>query len=111
MRESHSVTQEEQRIIHSVVNSPVENVTSPSTSAKDRITIVLAILALYLIWGSTYLGMRIAEERFPAFLMSCIRFLAAGGILYIVLRLRHVPSPSRAQWGGSVIVGLLLVVG
>jgi drug/metabolite transporter (DMT)-like permease len=111
MRESHSVTQEEQRIIHSVVNSPVENVTSPSTSAKDRITIVLAILALYLIWGSTYLGMRIAEESFPGFLMSGIRFLAAGGILYIVLRLRHVPSPSRAQWGGSVIVGLLLVVG
>jgi drug/metabolite transporter (DMT)-like permease len=111
MRDSHSIAQEEYHVIHSVEHNPVENVTSSSTGARDRITIILAILALYLIWGSTYLGMRIAEESFPAFLMSGVRFIAAGCILYIVLRLRHVPSPNRAQWGGSAIVGLLLVVG
>jgi drug/metabolite transporter (DMT)-like permease len=111
MRESHSIAQEEHRIIRSVEDNSVESVTSSTTGARDRITIILAILALYLIWGSTYLGMHIAEESFPAFLMSGIRFVAAGGILYIALRLRHVPSPSRAQWGGSAIVGLLLVVG
>src|SRR6266702_4946019 len=111
MRESHSIAQEAHRIIHSVENNPVKSVTSSTIGTRDRITIILAILALYLIWGSTYLGMRIAEESFPAFLMSGIRFVAAGGILYIFLRLRHVPSPSRAQWGGSAIVGLLLVVG
>src|ERR1043166_1590852 len=103
MRDSHSIAQEEHRIIHSDEHTSIETVSSPSTSTKDRITIVLAILALYLIWGSTYLGMRIAEESFPAFLMSGIRFMIAGGILYIVLRLRHEPSPSRAQWGGSAI--------
>lgn len=78
---------------------------------KDRLAIVLALLALYLIWGSTYLGMRIAEESFPAFIMSGIRFLLAGTVLYSILRLRKAPAPTLAQWGGAGIVGALLVTG
>jgi drug/metabolite transporter (DMT)-like permease len=70
----------------------------------------LALLAVYLIWGSTYLGIRVALEGFPPFLMAGVRFLFAGTVLYLVLRLRGAPTPSRAQWGGGALLGVLLLV-
>jgi drug/metabolite transporter (DMT)-like permease len=83
----------------------------PSQSkATNRAGIVLALLALYVIWGSTYLGMRIALESMPAFMMAGIRFIVAGGTLYGFLRLRHVPSPTRSQWLGAALVGTLMLV-
>ncbi len=72
-------------------------------------SVILAMLALYIIWGSTYLSMRIAMESMPAFMMAGIRFILAGGILYSCLRLRHVPSPTRSQWLGAALIGTLLV--
>jgi drug/metabolite transporter (DMT)-like permease len=77
----------------------------------NRFLILLSLLALYFIWGSTYLGMRIALLGFPPFLMAGIRFLIAGGILYPILRLRGAPAPNRAQWIGAAIIGILLLVG
>lgn len=73
--------------------------------------IVLALGALYLIWGSTYLAIKLAVDAFPPYLMQGIRFLVAGGILYIYLRARGVPNPTRAQWFGSLRIGTLLLVG
>ncbi len=72
---------------------------------------VFSLFSLYLIWGSTYLGMRISLEGFPPFLLSGIRFLIAGGILYAVLRLRGVPSPGRKEWAAAIVLGALLLVG
>src|SRR5205085_6308044 len=63
-----------------------------------------------LIWGSTYLGIRVALEGFPPFLMAGVRFLFAGTVLYLVLRVRGAPAPSRAQWGGGALLGVLLLV-
>lgn len=86
--------------------------TPAALSQRSRpLWIALAIVALYLIWGSTYLGMRLALESFPSFLMSGIRFLVAGGIMYLVLRMRGTPAPTRSQWLGSAIVGILLLAG
>ena len=48
----------------------------------------LALASVYLIWGSTYLGIRIALDGYPPFLMGCLRFLAAGGLFYAFLRWR-----------------------
>lgn len=76
-----------------------------------RLSIALALLAVYLIWGSTYLGIRVALEGFPPFLMAGVRFLVAGGVLYIWLRARGAPAPSRAQWAGGALLGMLLLVG
>jgi drug/metabolite transporter (DMT)-like permease len=86
---------------------------TPTTklTTQDRLGIILSLLALYLIWGSTYLGMHYTLESFPPFLMSGIRFTAAGCILYAVLRLGKAANPTRAQWIGAGIVGILLVVG
>lgn len=85
--------------------------TSDAAKLRDRIGIALALFALYVIWGSTYLGIRIALEGFPPFLLSGIRFIIAGGALYLVLRGRGTPVPKRPQWVGAGIVGALLLVG
>ncbi|MDQ6662538.1 MAG: drug/metabolite exporter YedA, partial [Chloroflexota bacterium] len=76
-----------------------------------RIAILLSLLALYLVWGSTYLAMRIGLDGFPPFLLVGIRFVIAGGILYPILRMRGAPAPNRAQWIGAGIIGALLLVG
>ena len=73
--------------------------------------VALALVALYLIWGSTYLAIRFAlEGGFPPFLLGGIRFLVAGGVLYGVLRLRGVPAPSRPQWRNAAVMGVLLLL-
>jgi drug/metabolite transporter (DMT)-like permease len=72
--------------------------------------IILSLLSLYTLWGGTYLGMRISLEGFPPFFVAAFRQFVAGAVLYLVLRLRGSPSPTRAQWLGSMIVGGLLLV-
>lgn len=69
----------------------------------------LALLALYFIWGSTFLGMKLAIESFPPFMMASLRFIFAGALLYAVLRLTGTPAPTRAEWGGAAMVGVLLL--
>ena len=77
----------------------------------SRLGIGLALFAVYVIWGSTYLAIRIGLEGFPPFLMAGIRFALAGGAMFVVLRARGTPAPRRAQWGAAALVGLLLLVG
>jgi len=48
-----------------------------------RVKIAFAFLAVYLIWGSTYLAIRVAEETLPPFLMAGSRFVLAGSILFV----------------------------
>lgn len=78
---------------------------------RERWLIGLALLALYLIWGSTYLAMRFAIESFPPFLMAGLRFVVAGGLMYGWLRWRGVPAPSPRQWASCAVVGTLLLLG
>src|SRR6266568_3238242 len=77
----------------------------------NRFLILLSLLALYIIWGSTYLAMRIALLGFPPFLMAGIRFLMAGSILFLILRVRGKRAPTRKQWIGAAIIGTLLLAG
>src|SRR5260221_3130697 len=113
-------------ISSSVEKNPADSVDTPSSgetrgkaapvpanagAVRKRLAIVFSLFSLYLIWGSTYLGMRISLEGFPPFLLSGIRFLIAGGILYAVLRLRGVPSPGRKEWAAAIVLGALLLVG
>lgn len=78
-------------------------------------TPVLAALAVvYVVWGSTYLAIRIAVETLPPFLMVGTRFLVAGGLLYAwSVRRGDVTGdrPGLAQWRATAIVGILLLVG
>ena len=78
---------------------------------KGVVSVLLALLAVYVIWGSTYLAIRIALEGFPPFLMAGVRFVIAGAVLAAVLRARGVSWPTRRQWRGAAIVGGLLLLG
>jgi drug/metabolite transporter (DMT)-like permease len=71
----------------------------------------LALLALYIVWGSTYLAIRFAVETLPPFFLAGLRFLVAGLILLTWRRLAGDPLPTRRQWGALFIIGVLLLLG
>ncbi|HTO95808.1 MAG TPA: drug/metabolite exporter YedA [Myxococcales bacterium] len=75
----------------------------------DRSRILLALGALYLIWGSTFLGIRVALEGYPPLLLAGLRFIIAGSATYAWARWRGAPPPTWAQWRSSAVVGTLLV--
>ncbi|HEY9110892.1 MAG TPA: drug/metabolite exporter YedA [Rhodanobacteraceae bacterium] len=77
---------------------------------QRRWLIPLALLAVYVIWGSTYLGIRIGLTGFPPFTMAALRFFAAGIAMYAWLRLRGVKPPTRRQWRNAAITGVLLLL-
>src|SRR5215211_4638110 len=85
--------------------------------APRNVMIAAAFAAIYLIWGSTYLAIKYAIESVPPFLMTAVRFLIAGGVLYAWSIFRPTASPanghvSRARaWRDAFIVGGLLIVG
>lgn len=78
---------------------------------NDTLKIVAAFAAIYIIWGTTYLAIRIAVETIPPFLMAGTRFLIAGTASFAFLRARGVPLPSRPQLRSAAIVGAFLLVG
>ncbi|SFR90607.1 Permease of the drug/metabolite transporter (DMT) superfamily [Dyella sp. OK004] len=81
----------------------------PAPVADSRVLIPLALFALYIIWGSTYLGIRYALESYPPFLLAGMRFLCAGVLLFGFLRLRGVARPTPLQWRNAAITGTLLL--
>jgi len=78
------------------------------TNKNQPLLIVAALFCTYFIWGSTYLAIKFGIESFPPFLMGATRFIVAGVSLYLVMRLLGSPNPSRQQWLGAGIVGILL---
>jgi drug/metabolite transporter (DMT)-like permease len=76
---------------------------------KARIWI--ALIAVYITWGSTYLAIRFAVETMPPFLMAGLRFLIAGAILYVWRRLAGDAPAKPALWRSAAIVGFFLLVG
>src|SRR4051794_36828073 len=80
-------------------------------SRHERLRIGLALLAVYVIWGSTYFGIRVALEGFPPFLMAGLRFAIAGVVLFVTLRARGDAAPSHEEWRASAWTGILLLVG
>lgn len=71
----------------------------------------IALLALYIVWGSTYLGIKVAIETIPPFFHAGIRFLVSGVILVIWQRSAGVAMPTRKQWISTAIIGNLLLLG
>lgn len=68
-----------------------------------------AFFALYVIWGSTYLVIRIGVESWPPLMLGGVRFILAGALLYGFLRWRGVPAPTWQQWKAAAIIGVLLL--
>jgi drug/metabolite transporter (DMT)-like permease len=78
--------------------------------APHRGALVGAFAALYLIWGSTYLAIRIAIESLPPLLMVGSRYLVAGALLYAFVRARGAPAPERRHWWSASLIGALLMM-
>ncbi len=71
----------------------------------------VALVALYIVWGSTYLAIRFAVETMPPFLHASIRFLISGLILFIWRRSAGDAIPTKSNWIATAIVGAALLVG
>ena len=80
-------------------------------AAPTKIRMIVAFAALYLIWGSTYLGIRFAIETIPPFLMAGSRFLIAGMIMYAIAWSQGIGKSSWTNWRTSLIIGACLILG
>jgi drug/metabolite transporter (DMT)-like permease len=72
--------------------------------------VVAAFAAVYVLWGSTYLGIRFSIETLPPFLTQGVRFMAAGLVMYLWARVSGAAHPARREWGGGALTGFLLFV-
>lgn len=84
--------------------------TKTPSVAPSKAAVLSALIAVYILWGSTYYGIKIALQDYPPFLLTSIRMLIAGGLMFIVLRLRGVAAPTRKQWRAIFVLAILLTV-
>ncbi|MFC9811886.1 EamA family transporter [Streptomyces virginiae] len=95
-------------------STPVDG--RPTVTPHGRLTgaVWTALALVYVVWGSTYLGIRIVVETMPPFLSAGARFITAGVLLAAVVAWRYGTAAlrvTRAQLGSAVLVGLLLILG
>src|SRR5437764_9759410 len=72
--------------------------------------VLLAFAAIYFVWGSTFLAIRVGVREVPPFLLAGMRFLTAGVILYAWMRVKGTPSPSRREWRAASLMAVLIFV-
>jgi drug/metabolite transporter (DMT)-like permease len=80
-------------------------------AAPKKTLVIIAFAALYLIWGSTYLGIRFSIETIPPFLMAGARFVLAGMIMYGIAWSQGIGRSTWANWRTSCIIGACLLLG
>jgi drug/metabolite transporter (DMT)-like permease len=83
----------------------METVTRP-----PRWKTVLAFAIIYLVWGSTFLAIRVGVREVPPFLLAGMRFFVAGIVLYAWMRARGTPSPTRREWAAASLLAVLIFV-
>ncbi|MGA2647308.1 MAG: EamA family transporter [Candidatus Sulfotelmatobacter sp.] len=81
-----------------------------ATSRPERWQIVLAFAIIYLVWGSTFLAIRIGVREVPPFLFAGMRFSAAGIMLYAWMRAKGAASPTRREWASLSLLAVLIFV-
>lgn len=80
------------------------------TRPYHRGAVFWSFAAIYIIWGSTYLGITFAIQSIPPFVLASSRFILAGGALYLWARYRGEPNPSLRVWGTALVMGSLFFV-
>ncbi len=88
---------------------PATDADAPDSARLTRLLVPLALVALYVIWGSTYFAIRVGLQSYPPFLLAAVRFLCAGTLLYAFLRWRGMAAPTRMQWLNAAATGTLLL--
>jgi drug/metabolite transporter (DMT)-like permease len=84
---------------------------SKAASSHSKTLLLVAFATVYVVWGSTYLAIRIAVEHWPPLWLAAVRFAIAGVGLYAVLRLRGAPAPGWRAWLAATVVGGLMLGG
>lgn len=79
-------------------------------SQSFRIRVLLSFFAIYVLWGTTFLAIRIAVEELPPLFAAGARFFIAGIVLYAFMRAKGEAAPARVQWRSLVIMALLMFV-
>ena len=77
---------------------------------SPRLRVLVAFAVVYVVWGSTYLGMKLVVDTVPPMLAMGTRFVLAGGLLVLLGRVRGEALPTAKQWRSSFVVGALLFV-
>jgi drug/metabolite transporter (DMT)-like permease len=78
---------------------------------SERSLLIAAFAAIYVIWGSTYLAIRLLAETLPGLSGMAVRFLVAGALLYAWARWRGAAKPTRAHWRAGTLTGGLMLCG
>ncbi|MBO7941948.1 EamA family transporter, partial [Streptomyces sp. S9] len=78
--------------------------------APGPLAVGFALASVYVLWGSTYLGIRFALESYPPFLLGAARMFLAGAIMYVVLRWRGAAPPTRKQWRTLWVLSIFMVL-
>jgi drug/metabolite transporter (DMT)-like permease len=79
--------------------------------AKAHIWKVLVAFAIiYFVWGSTFLAIRVGVREVPPFLLAGMRFLIAGIVLFLWMRLKGTPTPSLREWSSASLLAILIFV-
>jgi len=79
-------------------------------ASASGISIGLALAAVYILWGSTYLAIRFALPGYPPFLLGAIRMFLAGALMYAVLRRRGAKAPTAKQWRALIVLSIFMVL-
>jgi drug/metabolite transporter (DMT)-like permease len=82
----------------------------PLQRSPARWALLGSFAVIYLVWGSTFLGIRVAVETLPPFSMGAVRFLVSGGILLLVSS-RVRPRPTLVEWRNAALVGAFFFLG
>ena len=72
--------------------------------------LLLAFAIIYLVWGSTFLAIRVGVREVPPFLLAAMRFLLAGFILLVWMRARGAALPTWKQWSSATLLAVLIFV-
>jgi drug/metabolite transporter (DMT)-like permease len=91
-------------------NSTVITDVPASCGRRLDMRVLLAFAAIYFLWGATFLAIRIAVLEIPPFFSSGVRFLIAGALLYVCMRLRGQASPSAREWRSIATIALCMFV-
>ena len=77
---------------------------------RPEARVLVAFAAIYLLWGATFLAIRVAVLEIPPFFTAGVRFLTAGALLYALMRLRGQPAPNALEWRSIGLTALCLFV-
>lgn len=78
---------------------------------SSRMLVASSLVAVYFIWGSTYLALHFGLEGFPPFILNGLRFFIAGTLMFVVLLMRGATPPTSRQWWNAGRMGVLLLIG